>query len=110
LKSKLFKSQGFKNSFWSFLSAGSYPVLVLIATPLFLTKLGDKQYGVWVLVNTILQLMSSVNFGLGDSSIKFISESQAKEENQHTNQIVSLMLTLSLLVASLFLASLPCIC
>ena len=95
----MLKSQGFKNAIWSLFSSGSYPVLFLFATPVFLQKLGDSQYGAWVLINTVLQLMSSINFGLGDSNIKFISESQASGDNCRTANVVSTSLTLSSIAA-----------
>jgi O-antigen/teichoic acid export membrane protein len=99
LKNDFLRSQGFKNAIWSLFSSGSYPILLLLATPILLQKLGDNQYGAWVLINTVLQLMSSINFGLGDSNVKFISESQAHGDNQRTAKIISLSLTISLIAA-----------
>lgn len=43
--------------------------------------------------------MSSINFGMGDSIIKFVSENQANGDNLKTSNVISLSLTLSLIGA-----------
>ena len=52
---KLVYSQNFKNSFWNFVNALIYPLVLLIATPYFIHDLGVEQYGIWMLMNSITQ-------------------------------------------------------
>jgi O-antigen/teichoic acid export membrane protein len=68
-----------KNTIWSMLDLGIYPVMMILATPVFIKHLGYEQYGVWMMVSTINQFMYVLNFGLGDSTIKIISVNRAFE-------------------------------
>ena len=68
-----------KNTIWSLLDLGIYPVMMILATPVFIKHLGYEQYGVWMMVSTINQFMYVLNFGLGDSTIKIISGNRAFE-------------------------------
>lgn len=68
-----------KNTVWSLLDLGIYPVMMVLATPVFIKQLGYEQYGVWMMASTINQFMYVLNFGLGDSTIKMISGNRAFE-------------------------------
>lgn len=65
------------NTIWSVLDLGIYPVMMILATPVFIKHLGYEQYGIWMMVSTINQFMYVLNFGLGDSTIKIISGNRA---------------------------------
>jgi O-antigen/teichoic acid export membrane protein len=95
---RLTKSQGFKNSLWTFLSSIAYPILLLISTPFFIHKLGAEQFGIWVLINTMLQIISSLNLGLGDSIIKFISQYDHLTQKDEIDKMVSTVITLTLFI------------
>lgn len=66
-----------KNTLWSILDLGIYPVMMIIATPIFIKNLGYEQYGIWMLASTVNQFIFVLNFGLGDSTIKIISANRA---------------------------------
>lgn len=68
------QKQFFRNAVWTLLELGLYPLLMLVATPLFINKLGAAQYGLWMLVNTFIQAIHILNFGLGDSTIRLVSK------------------------------------
>ncbi len=70
-----------KNTIWSVLDLGIYPMMMIIATPVFIKHLGYEQYGIWMMASTINQFMYVLNFGLGDSTIKTISTNRALESN-----------------------------
>lgn len=102
----ILKSQGFKNTLWSLIGATAFPILIILSTPFLIHKLGTEQFGIWILVNTLMQILSSVNLGLGDSTIKSISEKSALGQNNQINSIVSnsLFLTLILVFAVALIA------
>jgi O-antigen/teichoic acid export membrane protein len=52
---------------------------MIIATPVFINKLGIEQYGLWMLVNTITLAMNALNIGVGDSNIRLISRYRAEK-------------------------------
>lgn len=103
------KKQFLKNSVWTFVDLALFPILVIIATPIFISKLGIEQYGLWMLVGTVTLIINLLNFGIGDSVIKLISQYRAtnnQEMIQHTfgcNFSLSLLLfTASIIVGALF--------
>jgi len=69
----LSKEQFIKNSTWTFLELILYPVLMIVATPVFISKLGIEQYGLWMLVSTITLGINVLNIGVGDTNIRLIS-------------------------------------
>jgi len=83
----LSKAQFYKNSVWTFIELTSFPVLVIISTPFFISKLGIEQYGLWMLVNTITQGINILNIGLGDSSINLISKYRTNNHIQSIQKV-----------------------
>jgi O-antigen/teichoic acid export membrane protein len=63
-----------RNSIWSIAEGVGYPVLLLIATPIFLKKLGPSEFGLWSLLTTITSMGVIVNAGLSASIVKLIGE------------------------------------
>ncbi len=101
---KLQQSKVFRNSIWSILEAGIYPILLVLSTPIFIYKLGIEQYGLWMLINSILISFGMFNFGLGDATIKFVSTFLAKNDLSKIKKIVRLQLTTSIGVGLLIIA------
>lgn len=73
-----------KNITWTAIDLISYPLIMILATPFFIRELGPEQYGLWMLINVVVQLMNALNFGVGDSTIKEVSKYNAI---QFSNQI-----------------------
>ena len=61
----LLTNQTVKNSYFSMLDVMLMPVLMLAATPIFLSELGATQYGVWMLVNSIVASIGIADIGAG---------------------------------------------
>ncbi len=74
----LSKEQFIKNSAWTFLELTLYPLLMIVATPVFIKKLGIEQYGLWMLVSTITLGINVLNIGVGDTNIRLISKYRAE--------------------------------
>ncbi len=73
----LSRTQFYKNSIWTFLELTSYPLLVILSTPFFISRLGIENYGLWMLINTITLGINILNIGVGDTSISLISKYRA---------------------------------
>jgi len=86
----------FRNSAWNVADVIVLPFLMLLFTPYFIQKLGTDQYGIWMLVNSIIASIGIVNVGLGDAAIKFISKYRALGDNNNINRIVNTGFSLSL--------------
>jgi O-antigen/teichoic acid export membrane protein len=94
----LIKSQLFKNSIWLLADVITYPLIMLIATPFFIHQLGASQYGLWMLVNVVMQLINVLNFGVGDSTIKATSHYYAQHDYSLLNRSFNYNLGLSILL------------
>lgn len=93
-----FKRQEFRNSVWNVIDVILLPLLMLIVTPYFIHKLGAKQYGIWMLVNSIMVSIGIVNMGIGDAAIKFISKYNALKSKNDISRIANAGFLLTLLL------------
>jgi O-antigen/teichoic acid export membrane protein len=105
----LSKSQFIRNSIWTFLELALYPILMIVATPIFIKKLGIEQYGLWMLVSTITLGMNVLNIGVGDTNIRLISKYRAEENSEaikkvfnHNFSLSIFLFFLSALIGTLF--------
>lgn len=92
----LSKQQFVKNSFWTFLELTLYPLLMIVATPLFIRKLGIEQYGLWMLVSTITIGINALNIGVGDTNIRLISKYRAEGDETGIKKVFNYNFSLSL--------------
>jgi O-antigen/teichoic acid export membrane protein len=76
----LTREQFIKNSAWTFIELALYPVLMIIATPVFINHLGIEQYGLWMLINTITLGMNALNIGVGDTNIRLIAGHRVSDD------------------------------
>lgn len=93
-----FRKQELRNSTWNIADVLVLPFLMVLVTPYFIKALGTEQYGIWMLVNSIVAGIGVVNFGMGEASIKFISKFRALDDIQSVNRIFKTGLALTLLV------------
>src|SRR5687768_6728550 len=99
----LTKKQFFKNSFWTFLELTLYPLLMIVATPIFIKKLGIEQYGLWMLVNTITIGINVLNIGVGDTNIRLISRYRAEGRSESITDVFNFNFSFSLALCFLAL-------
>lgn len=69
----LLYSRNIKNSAWHLLDTLLYPVLFFSTSPWFIDKLGEKEFGIWILVNSIIIMMQLFNLGLGAATFKNVA-------------------------------------
>ncbi len=92
----LSKEQFIKNSTWTFLELALYPILMIVATPIFIKKLGIEQYGLWMLVSTITLGINALNIGVGDTNIRLISKLRVNEDHLGIKKVFNYNFSLSL--------------
>lgn len=88
-----------RNTIWSLLDLGLYPILMVVATPLFIERLGLENYGIWMLAATITQLMTIFNFGLSESTIQTIATFRGLQNLEKINDSANKYFNQSLLFA-----------
>lgn len=67
-------------------------VISLVYTPFMLTTLGDKEYGVFSLVNTIISYLYLLDLGMGNAVIRYNSKYMAQKDNESLKRINGLFL------------------
>lgn len=70
------------------------PVLWLISTPFFISRLGTDRFGIWMLVNTLMGLSGIMAFGLTDATIKYVSKYRALGDEAGVVRVVRSTLTM----------------
>lgn len=77
----MLKSSGnISNSSWNLANIMIYPVVFLALTPFFINRLGENEFGVWMLVNSYVYIaVHIVSFGMGNSIIAHIAEALGKD-------------------------------
>ena len=68
--------------FWGILVA-------LILTPYIIHHIGLERYGIWAIVGVITGYFGLLDFGVGTSFVKYISEYYAKKDNERINQVIN---------------------
>ena len=99
-RSELFQ-RSLKNASFSSADYLVLPILWLIATPFFVSRLGTDEYGIWMLVNSFLGFSGLVAFGLGDATIKYVSKYRALEDSKGVVRVVRSTLTMYFILGTL---------
>lgn len=84
---KVIKNKIIINAYYSVLDTVFLPLLMLIVTPIFISKLGIEYYGIWMLINSLVVAMSILNIGGVDTVIKYISHYKANNDENSINEI-----------------------
>ena len=84
------------NPAWAMLEYGWYPLLLLIATPWFLHRLGAGQYGHWMLLLAVVGFGGVLNTGTGAATIKSVSAGIGGAPSTDIERTVRASLTIAL--------------
>ncbi|MDX5321748.1 MAG: oligosaccharide flippase family protein [Bacteroidota bacterium] len=104
----LLRSKNFLNTFWNLLDVVIYPVVFLAFTPFFIHHMGEEDFGLWMLINSVLISFQLLNFGLGSATQRNVARNMGKEDPEavylsiNTNlSLAGLLLILCLLLGIL---------
>ncbi|SFF06615.1 Membrane protein involved in the export of O-antigen and teichoic acid [Chitinophaga sp. CF118] len=102
----MFRNKNIINSFWNIADIFLYPVLFFVSTSFFIKHLGQAQFGIWMLVNTIVVSMQLFNLGIGSMVLKNIALYTGKrdEEGKTGTMNNALSITIVLFVFSILLS------
>ncbi len=73
------------NSSWNVGANIAYTILSLLSAPLYLRHLGISQYGIFVLLNSVIAPLGLLNMGMGQAAVKYIAEALAQEDTRVAN-------------------------
>lgn len=97
----IFSGRLLQNSFWTLADLTLYPLVMVLATPLFINGLGPAQYGLWMMLTVIVQLMQALNFGVGDSTIRQTAALRAEGNSDGIPRMVNRNFSLAVLLTLL---------
>ncbi|PUZ22977.1 hypothetical protein DCC81_21430 [Chitinophaga parva] len=69
----MLRNKNISNSLWNIADIFLYPLLFFMSTAFFIRHLGQAQFGIWMLINTIIVSMQLFNFGIGSMVLKNIA-------------------------------------
>jgi O-antigen/teichoic acid export membrane protein len=68
------KSRIAKNSFYNVCGFSAQTIFMLVITPILIAKMGVKQYGLWMIANSVLGAIGILDMGLGMGITKYVAE------------------------------------
>jgi O-antigen/teichoic acid export membrane protein len=101
---RLFRNKNIANTFWNIADTFLYPVLFFGSTSFFIQKLGAAQFGIWMLINTIVVSMQLFNFGVGSSVFRNIAYHSAQHNDAGKKQVLSNALSVTSLLFAISVA------
>jgi O-antigen/teichoic acid export membrane protein len=72
---------------WGSFAIGA--VIQFLMMPFLVHRLGDTQYGIWVLVISFTGFLGLFDFGVSGSVVKYVAEFRAKGDNDGLNRVCS---------------------
>jgi O-antigen/teichoic acid export membrane protein len=76
-----------------------------VSTPVFIVHLGPASFGIWTIVNALIGLGGVMSFGFGESTIRYVSKYNARNDSEMVRKVVETSITLYA-VTGLFFAAL----
>lgn len=69
-------------------------VITFLLSPILIGGLGERPYGFWVLVESVLAYLSILDFGLSSSIVRYVAKFEACEDQDSLNRVFSTTLCL----------------
>ncbi len=89
-------------SILSYINLAISCIIPLLYTPVMLELLGQEEYGLYTLSNSVVGYLSLLNFGMGSAVIRYVSRYRAENRTEDVRRTLGLFMTiycvLSLLV------------
>lgn len=90
-----------KNTVWMYTGFAFNTLIALLITPYIIRNLGVDAYGVFAIVSVVIGYISLIEFGIGNSLIKFIAEYNVKKDYIQINKIISTAFVLYLVLGAI---------
>jgi O-antigen/teichoic acid export membrane protein len=90
------------NSAYSVAEYIALPLCMLAAAPFLVHHLGLPQYGIWMLVSSILGSVGILSTGFGDATVKYVSTYRAKNDLQAVERTIRATLTINAALGLVF--------
>lgn len=85
----------------------------LISIPLTVNYLGEERFGLWMIITSIIALLTFADLGLGNGLVNAIAKSEGNNDSKYSQKAISstffILLAISLLLSVIFLIFYPII-
>lgn len=85
----------------SYVNLAISTIIPFFYTPIMLGILGQSEYGLYSLSNSVISYLSLLQFGMGSAVIRYIAKYRATDEKEKTNQITGLFTVIYIFFAVL---------
>ncbi len=82
----------------SYLSIGINSLVALIYVPMLLHYLTKDQYGIYQLMGSLIAYLSIMDFGLSNTTIRYLSQAYAKKDDSLADNVISTSFALYLII------------
>lgn len=76
----------------SYISMGLGYVISIIYTPIMLRLLGQSEYGLYNLVNSVVSYLGLLNFGFGSAYVRYYSRYKVKDDKENIAKLNGMFL------------------
>ncbi|MCZ8519329.1 MULTISPECIES: lipopolysaccharide biosynthesis protein [Paenibacillus] len=94
------KTRDFKNLTYSAMEFIVNPMITILITPLLLKMLGAEFYGSWILMGSIIAILSVTNLGVSSSVVKFGSAYLETNDYASFNRVLRFTMALCIAIGS----------
>ena len=76
------------------------PLMMLLATPYLLHRMGLPQYGLWIVATAAITSSSSISTGFGDAALKYAAAYRSKNDPERVADVLRVNLTINLVLGT----------
>lgn len=87
----------------SYINLALGSIIPLVYTPVMLRMLGQQEYGLYSLANSVVGYLSLLNFGMGSTIVRYITKYKVENEKDEEERVIGLFLIIYLVIALLVL-------
>lgn len=92
-----------RNTLFNFIGKAVQMLVVIVSTPLLISYLGIKLYGVWVILSTITNYYGLFDIGISSTYIKYVAEYNARKDWAKLSETIATGFYFSILVGGVVL-------
>lgn len=74
-------------------------IIPLLYTPIMLRILGQAEYGLYTLANSVINYLSLLNFGVGSVVVRYVTQYRAKDDEDGARRVLGLFIAIYSILA-----------
>jgi O-antigen/teichoic acid export membrane protein len=87
-----------KKILWSVSDVAFYPVIYTLTIPVFINAMGERTFGIWMLINAVMVAFQLFNFGLGTGTLRNVSRFLGNGNNKEISRTINTNLIITAII------------